>query len=105
MKQQARDAARAPQAPEEAVETDNFGGALAGMSRDEARTQMENQMARKWQTGDVYSVHDLGPREGMKWSELKRRPQRDVFEMIGRDPRQFYKVRLYERCGGAEMWC
>jgi len=91
MKQQARDAARAPQAPEEAVETDNFGGALAGMSRDEARTQMENQMARKWQTGDVYSVHDLGPREGMKWSELKRRPQRDVFEMIGRDPRQFYK--------------
>jgi hypothetical protein len=74
---------------------DVFSGALAGMKRQEAREAMESQMARNWSPGDVYSLHDLGPREGRKWTEMKRRPQRDIFEMIGQNPVKHYKVRHY----------
>jgi hypothetical protein len=54
---------------------------------------MEAQMLRDWSAGDVYSTHDLGPREAAKWSITKKKPKRDIFEMIGQDPRKFYKVR------------
>jgi len=40
----------------------------------------------------VYSPYDLGPREGKKWSSVKLKPSRDVFEMIGEEPMKFYKV-------------
>ena len=69
-------------------------GALSGMSAKDASDAMEKQMFRRWQVGDVYSTHDLGPREAQKWSQLKRRPERDIFEMVGTDPRKHYKVRF-----------
>ena len=85
--------AQTPAEPEQLNMGTALGGALSGMSQDEAIQQVERQQHRRWVSGDVYSVHDLGPREGQKWAELKRRPQRDVFEMIGEDPRRHYKVR------------
>jgi hypothetical protein len=92
---QRRDAARISEAPAEAAGgNDMFGGLLSGMKKEEARSAMEQQANRKWQTGDVYSTHDLGPREGQRWSEMKRKPQRDVFEMLGQNPMKFYKVHL-----------
>jgi small subunit ribosomal protein S18 len=62
------------------------------MSRQEASEAVERQQGRKWFTGDVYSLHDLGPREGAKWTRFAGKPARDVFEMIGTDPRKHYKV-------------
>jgi hypothetical protein len=70
-----------------------YASALSSMDKAEATQSMEYQMARKWRPGDVYSLHDLGPREARKWQQLQKRRQRDVFEMIGQDPVRHYKVR------------
>lgn len=49
------------------------------------------QMPRRWTPGDVYSPHDLSPREMDKW---RRRNQRevDVVDALGLRPLDMYKV-------------
>ncbi|KIW03102.1 ribosomal protein S18 [Verruconis gallopava] len=71
--------------------TEGLSAILAGMAKKDLEDALESQTARRWMRGDVYSLHDLGPREANKWSVLKKRPERDIFEMIGTDPLKHYK--------------
>ena len=56
---------------------------------------MERLMARKWQGGDLYTPHDLTPREILKFSK-KTNPSKDVFDVLGVNPLDAYKVMLLE---------
>jgi len=52
---------------------------------------LEKQIHRSWQVGDVYAPHDLSSVEMEKWR--KRRPrEKDVFDMLGINPLKEYKV-------------
>lgn len=53
-----------------------------------------NQMPRKWKEGDIYAPHDLSIGEAKKWKKIVRRPEKDCFDMLGKNPLLFYKVRL-----------
>lgn len=50
------------------------------------------QMPRRWREGDVYAPHDLTIGEAKKWKKIVRRPEKDVFDMLGKNPLAFYKV-------------
>lgn len=50
-------------------------------------------MPRKWKEGDVYAPHDLSVGEAKKWRKIVRRPEKDCFDMLGKNPLLFYKVR------------
>lgn len=52
-----------------------------------------NQMPRKWKEGDIYAPHDLSVGEAKKWRKIVRRPEKDCFDMLGKNPLLFYKVR------------
>ncbi|CAD6574013.1 MAG: hypothetical protein ASARMPRED_006430 [Alectoria sarmentosa] len=54
---------------------------------------LERQMPRlsKWQVGDVYAPHDLSAVEASKWRKRKS-SQRDVFDILGINPLEEYKV-------------
>lgn len=63
-----------------------------------ARTQADQysrHMTRVWHAGDVYAPHDLSPSEMRKWGR-RRTPQRDVMDLLGVNPLDMYKVRLFE---------
>ncbi len=49
------------------------------------------QMPRRWVPGDVYSPHDLSPREMDKWRKRNQR-QVDVVDILGLRPLDMYKV-------------
>lgn len=49
------------------------------------------QMPRRWNAGDVYSPHDLSPREMDKWRKRKS-PEVDVVDVLGIRPVDMYKV-------------
>jgi hypothetical protein len=51
------------------------------------------QAARQWKVGDVYAPHDLSSVEAAKWKKTQRRPEKDVFDMLGENPVKHYKVR------------
>lgn len=51
-----------------------------------------NQMPRKWKEGDIYAPHDLTIGEAKKWKQIVRRPEKDCFDMLGKNPMLFYKV-------------
>jgi hypothetical protein len=51
------------------------------------------QAARRWMVGDVYAPHDLSSVEASKWKKIERRPEKDVFDMMGENPTKHYKVR------------
>ncbi len=52
---------------------------------------LERQIHRKWQFGDVYAPHDLSSVEMEKWR--KRRPrEKDAFDVLGINPLNEYKV-------------
>ena len=53
---------------------------------------MANMLKRDWNVGDVYAPHDLSAREMQKWNR-KKRPDRDVFDILNVDPMSLYKVR------------
>ena len=54
---------------------------------------LEKQIHRKWEVGNVYAPHDLSSVEMEKWR--KRRPrEKDAFDMLGINPLHEYKVRL-----------
>lgn len=50
------------------------------------------QMPRRWAAGDVYSPHDLSPREMQKWRRVNLR-KADVVDILGLNPLDLYKVR------------
>ena len=55
--------------------------------------QYLRQMPRHWKAGDVYAPRDLGPAEVKKW-KTRRRPQKDVIDMLGVNPLDLYRVRF-----------
>ncbi|OJD30545.1 mitochondrial 37s ribosomal protein rsm18 [Diplodia corticola] len=55
------------------------------------RGELEGQMQRRWQAGDVYSPHDLTGVEAKKWRRTKRIPSLDAFETLALNPLNEYK--------------
>lgn len=51
----------------------------------------ERQQKRYWETGDIYSPHDLSPAEMMKWKK-KKSPSTDAFDALSLNPLHLYKV-------------
>ncbi|EEQ87719.1 hypothetical protein RJZ56_001530 [Blastomyces dermatitidis] len=50
----------------------------------------ERQQKRYWESGDVYSPHDLSPAEMMKWKK-KKSPSTDAFDALSLNPLHLYK--------------
>jgi hypothetical protein len=50
------------------------------------------QMPRRWREGEVYAPHDLTIGEAKKWKKIVMRPEKDVFDMLGKNPLAFYKA-------------
>ncbi|CAF9914778.1 MAG: hypothetical protein GOMPHAMPRED_008262 [Gomphillus americanus] len=59
-------------------------------TRERSQQGMERLMARKWQGGDLYTPHDLTPREILKFSKTTN-PSKDVFDVLGLNPLDAYK--------------
>lgn len=51
------------------------------------------QITRRWRAGDVYAPHDLSGVEMKKWKK-RSAPTKDVFDVLGFNPEQHYRVRL-----------
>ncbi|EEH38077.1 mitochondrial 37S ribosomal protein RSM18 [Paracoccidioides lutzii Pb01] len=51
---------------------------------------LERQQKRFWETGDVYSPHDLSPAEMKKWKS-KKSPSTDAFDALSLNPLHLYK--------------
>lgn len=49
------------------------------------------QMPRRWRNGNVYAPHDLSPTEMDKWRRI-RKPEVDVIDMLGINPKDHYRV-------------
>lgn len=49
------------------------------------------QLKRDWKVGDVYAPHDLSGAEMRKWA-TKKKPDKDVFDILAIDPLSLYKV-------------
>jgi hypothetical protein len=58
--------------------------------------ELRRSIGRRWKPGDVYSPKDLGDWEQSRWLKKRRDRDFDVFKMIGKDPREFYRVRRSE---------
>lgn len=58
----------------------------------ERREQFQRQIYRRWQTGDIYSPHDLTGAEQKKWKFGRKKPQSDAFDVLGINPVSEYKV-------------
>jgi hypothetical protein len=63
------------------------------------RAALERGQSRRWAVGDVYAPHDLSPAETKKW-RLRTKPERDVFDLLGVDPMDEYKVSEWWGGGG-----
>ena len=63
-------------------------------TRERSQQGMERLMARKWQGGDLYTPHDLTPREILKFSKTTN-PSKDVFDVLGLNPLDAYKVLVF----------
>jgi small subunit ribosomal protein S18 len=66
--------------------------AMAELGTHQARVLLQQQAPRRYKEGDVYAPHDLSVGEAKKWKRIQRRPEKDVFDMLGRNPIEFYKV-------------
>ena len=64
------------------------------LQQENYRRSMANMLKRDWKIGDVYAPHDLSSAEMRKWSK-KKRPDRDVFDILNVDPLSLYKVCLF----------
>lgn len=53
---------------------------------------LSQQISRRWKAGDVYAPHDLSAEEMAKWKK-RDQPKYDVFDLLGYDPLENYKVR------------
>ncbi|KAE9969196.1 hypothetical protein BLS_005455 [Venturia inaequalis] len=65
--------------------------ALQELARVGGERGVLNQTPRKWKEGDVYAPHDLSIGEAKKWKKIVRRPEKDCFDMLGKNPMLFYK--------------
>ncbi|KAF1930389.1 ribosomal protein S18 [Didymella exigua CBS 183.55] len=61
------------------------------MVESERRAQFQRQIYRRWQTGDIYSPHDLTGAEQKKWKYGRKKPQSDAFDVLGINPINEYK--------------
>lgn len=52
---------------------------------------LARQAPRRWREGDTYTPHDLTAGEMMKWKK-PRQPTKDVFDLLGLNPLDHYKV-------------
>lgn len=59
--------------------------------------EIERLSMRRWQPGDVFAPHDLSPIESRKWKQRKR-PSRDVFDVLGLKIEDVWKVSLSMSC-------
>lgn len=66
--------------------------ALADLRRSYTRKDLELQVTRRYQPGDVYSPHDLSGAEAAKWKKVskKPRPRRDVLDQLAVNPLHYY---------------
>jgi hypothetical protein len=55
------------------------------------RADLSKQISRKWKVGDIYAPHDLSDVEMAKWKK-KAKVTHDVFDVIGFNPLEQYKV-------------
>ncbi|PQE04755.1 ribosomal S18 protein [Rutstroemia sp. NJR-2017a BBW] len=55
------------------------------------RADLSKQISRKWKLGDIYAPHDLSDVEMAKWKK-KAKVTHDVFDVIGFNPLEQYKV-------------
>ncbi|KAL0257743.1 hypothetical protein SLS55_006906 [Diplodia seriata] len=55
------------------------------------RGDLEGQMHRRWQTGDVYAPHDLTGVEARKWKRARRAVTTDAVDYLGLNPIKEYK--------------
>ena len=53
---------------------------------------LERFINREWRPGDVYSPHDLSAEEMRKWKR-RQGPSTDIFDAVGMNPLDLYKVR------------
>lgn len=83
-----------PESPYERVKQLAGESALSQLGKETTQHQREIQRlaARRWVPGDVYSPQDLSSFE-MKKHRRKQRPTRDVFDALGIDPVDEWKVR------------
>lgn len=63
------------------------------------RGDLARQSTRRWKEGEAYAPHDLSFNEMIKWKKPKQ-PTKDVFDLLGLNPLDHYKV----RCGAPCMW-
>jgi len=55
------------------------------------RADYEQQLARKFKIGDVYSPHDLSGQEMAKWKRARNSPKTDAIDALGINPINEYK--------------
>ncbi|OCK83710.1 ribosomal protein S18 [Lepidopterella palustris CBS 459.81] len=63
----------------------------AQLEQSMKRGQFEQQMWRKWKSGDVYAPHDLTGSEQAKWKRTKTTPKMDAFDVLKLNPINEYK--------------
>jgi small subunit ribosomal protein S18 len=79
-------------APFTAAGSDSHTKAMKELQSSGGERAILQQMPRRWREGDVYAPHDLTIGEAKKWKKIMRRPEKDVFDMLGKNPLAFYKV-------------
>lgn len=81
-------------------------GSLNDLTKLNRAKELERQMPRmsKWRVGDVYAPHDLSAEEAGKWRKRKS-SERDVFDILGINPLEEYKVCGKSSYGVALIQC
>lgn len=74
------------------LKSDSQNKVMEELTRAGNERPILQQMPRRWKEGDIYSPHDLTIGEAKKWKRIMRRPEKDRFDMLGKNPLQFYKV-------------
>lgn len=59
------------------------------------QTDVKQRLGRSFKEGDVYAPRDLGPGEHKNWLRKTITMKPDPFELMGRDPLEFYKVCVF----------
>jgi hypothetical protein len=67
--------------------------AMSSLKKGELDMMLRKRLSRRWEQGDIYAPHDLGAAESRKWAKHQTNMKVDVFDLLGKDPRSFYKVR------------
>ena len=67
-------------------------GLLEDWEANERATRLEKFQYRRWRAGDVYAPHDLSS-VAMKHARQRPGPRTDVFDLLGINPMNEYKVR------------